>query len=418
MKSILYMLAIAVIFASCNKNGGSNSPVPNGDIVYFETNDANGNAVLAYFHKNDSTLVPLPGSPFSTGGLGIANPGQGLGPDDDDNQLRITTDKKFLLAVNAGSNSIAVFRIYDHGLLSPVAGSPFYSGGQNPVSIGEFGKYLFVVNKAVSPVADKDPDPNYTVFTIDGDGKLWPVPNSTFETTEGSSPSQALASGDGRFLFGADFLGFMAMPAVGTLRSFNIHGNGTISPVAGTPLTIPAAGGALGLWQNPRANVLYVGFPLAGMVGVYDINVSTGALTFNKSVAAGPAVCWLRTNSDGSDLYALNSAENTVSVYNTSTPASPSAIQKLVLKDAGPDYTAMGMAFPTSEDFSLSFSPSGKTLYVICQYTNPDFSLGNYNLLHVLKVGVDGMLSETTEPMPIPVSNTVRPQGLVSYDPE
>jgi hypothetical protein len=36
----------------------------------------------------------------------------------------------------------------------------------------------------------------------------------------------------------------------------------------------------------------------------------------------------------------------------------------------------------------------------------------------VLKVGVDGMLSETTEPMPIPVSNTVRPQGLVSYDPE
>jgi 6-phosphogluconolactonase (cycloisomerase 2 family) len=341
-----------------------------------------------------------------------------LGPDDDDNQVRITSDKKFLLAVNPGSNTIAVFKIREHGLLSPVQGSPFPSGGQNPVSISEMGGYLYVVNKAISPTTDKDPNPNYTVFAINEDGELWQVPSSTFETTEGSSPSQALVSRDGRFLFGADFLGFMDTPPVGTLRSFAIQTDGKIIPVTGTPLVIPQKGGALGLWQNPHGDVLYVGFPLAGMIGIYDIDGATGALGFNKSVASGPAVCWLRTNREGTYLYALNSGENTISVYNTSSPSSPLSTQKLVLKDPGPIYMVMGMPFPTSEDFSLGFSPSGKTLYVISQYTNPDFNVGSYNLLHVLKVGADGTLSESTEPMTIPVPNTVRPQGVVAYEPE
>jgi 6-phosphogluconolactonase (cycloisomerase 2 family) len=320
--------------------------------------------------------------------------------------------------VNAGSNSITVFRIYQDGSLSAVPGSPFPSGGQNPVSIGENGKYLYVVNKAINPEADNDPDPNYTAFVIHDDGSLSPLTNSTFETTPGTSPSQALVSRDGRFLFGADFLGFLSVPPLGTLRSFTIKTNGTLLPVAGTPLTIPQAGGALGLWQNPKGNVLYVGFPLAGMIGVYDIDEATGALNFSSSVASGAAVCWLRTNSEGSNLYSLNSGENTISVYSTTTPSSPSFIQKLALKDPGPDYTALGMTFPTSEDFSLSFSPSGKTLYVISQYTNPDFNVGNYNLLHVLRIAMDGKLSETTNPMQIPVPNTVRPQGVVSYDPD
>jgi 6-phosphogluconolactonase (cycloisomerase 2 family) len=415
MKNVFYILLTVVAISSCNKTGKFNPNNNNGDVVYFETNDAAGNGIMAYWHKNDSTLELIPGSPFATGGLGVANPTQGLGPDDDDNQVRITSDYKFLLAVNPGSNSISVFNIGSEGQLAAVAGSPFPSGGINPVSIGESGKYLYVVNKAIAPGADVDPNPNYTPFTISEEGKLSPVPNSAFETTAGSSPSQALGSHDGRFVFGADFLGFMDTPAVGTLRSFVINKQGGINPVAGTPYVIPEKGGALGLWQNPRANVLYVGFPLAGQIGVYDIDPSSGALNFNNSVSSGAAVCWLRTNSEGSNLYALNSAENSVSVFNTSTASSPVSVQKLALADPGPDYTAMGMSFPTSEDFSLSFSPSGKTLYVISQYTNPDFTLGNFNLLHVLKVAEDGTLSELTQPVPIPVSSTVRPQGLVSY---
>ena len=404
-----------VVISSCKKNGGGSNSNADGDIIYLETNDYNGNAILAYYHENDSTLVPLPGSPFSTGGNGIANPTQGLGPDDDDNQVRITSDKRFLMAVNAGSNTIAVFKILSNGLLKSVEGSPFPSGGSNPVSIGESGKYFFIVNKGITSVGSKTAIvPNYTTVTMDNDGRLYNVPNSTFETTPGTSPSQALVSNDGHFLFGADFLGFMDTPAVGTLRSFVINGNGTFAPVAGTPLTIPQAGGALGLWQHPASDVLYVGFPVAGMIGIYNIK-NTGALSFSNSVMSGPAVCWLRTNANGSNLYALNSGENTVSVFNSSVPTSLSSQQKLSLKNAGPLYSAMN--FTTSEDFSLSFSPSGKNLYVISQYTNPNLNLGNYNLLHVLKVNNDGTLTEPANPLALPVSSSVRPQGVVSYNP-
>ncbi|UAY52845.1 lactonase family protein [Ferruginibacter albus] len=413
MKRYLYAVAVVgLLLAACQK--GSNPSNRNVDIVYLETNDNDNNAILAYYW-NDTALVPLPGSPFATGGKGIANPTQVLGPDDNDQQVILTTDKKFLLAVNVGSNTISVFKISQYGTLTPVTGSPFDSHGDNPVSIGQKGKYIYVVNQSANVSKMTNPsNPNYTVFTLDNNGSLSHVANSTFETTAGVSPSQALVSTNGRFLFGADFLGFMNTPPVGTLRSFTISPTtGKLSPAAGTPQTIPDMGGALGLWQHPTNDVLYVGFPLAGKVGVYSINNTTGALSFETSIASGPAVCWLRTNKAGTRLYTLNSAENTVSVFNTSAAAAPAALQKLTLKNSGPLYMAMGLSFTTSETFSLSFSPSEKMLYVVSQYTNPTFGLGSYNLLHVLKVAADGTVSEPTEPLSLPVASTVRPQGVV-----
>ncbi|HEY2720811.1 MAG TPA: hypothetical protein VGI82_03740, partial [Chitinophagaceae bacterium] len=159
----------------------------NRDIVYLETNDLNQNAILAYWQKDDSTLIQLAGSPFLTGGTGIANPMQALGPDDDDNQLLITSNKNFLLAVNPGSNNISVFKIHEAGILESVDGSPFSSEGQSPVSIGQNGDYIYVVNKAVDTTSDKQNTiPNYTIFTLDQSGRLHHVPNSTVETTKGS----------------------------------------------------------------------------------------------------------------------------------------------------------------------------------------------------------------------------------------
>jgi hypothetical protein len=91
---------------------------------------------------------------------------------------------------------------------------------------------------------------------------------------------------------------------------------------------------------------------------------------------------------------------------------SPFAIGKISLKQSGPDYMAMGKTFPTSQDFGLAFSPDEKILYVICQHTNPDFSIGNYNYLHALLVAPNGMLSEPLDPVQIPVDARQRPQGI------
>ena len=414
MKRIFYLAITVLSIVSCKKT--NTIPTEKNDIVYVETNNYqnNQNAVLAYRDNGNGKLEQLAGSPFLTNGAGVSNLGQVLGPLDSDYELRVSSDGQFLLAVNSGSNTIAVFSIKPNGALQPVAGSPFPSGGQTPVSIDVSGNNVFVVNKSNDPMQATPLAPNYTTFTIDGSGTLTPVAGGKFETTPGTSPSQALVSRDKKFLFGSDFLGIMLNPPVGTLRSFTIAGTGVLTPVVGSPYVLPNSAtapdnAALGLWQHPSGNPLYVGIPLQGKIGVFNVNAATGALTLQSTVAAGKAVCWIRTNKAGDHLYALNSADNAVQVYDTSNPMSPSSVQTLELKNSGPAYG--DAAFKTSQAFSLAFSSTEKILYVVSQHTNTDFSIGNFNYLHALTVADNGMLTENTEPIQLPVANTIRPKG-------
>ena len=98
-------------------------------------------------------LTPLPGSPFATGGAGYATdidlPHFGLF--DLDQNIIANPGGTLLFSTNGGSDTIAVFNIQSDGGLIPVEGSPFPSGGKNPVNLGLAGQYLFVVNKNEDP---------------------------------------------------------------------------------------------------------------------------------------------------------------------------------------------------------------------------------------------------------------------------
>ena len=98
-------------------------------------------------------------------------------------------------------------------------------------------------------------------------------------------------------------------------------------------------------------------------------------------------------------------------MYNTSNASSPVSLGKLALQKPGPSYTAMGLTFTTSEPFNLEFSPTYKYLYVVDQYTNPNFNLENYNYFHILNVKDDGTLDEVAAPLALPVENIYRPIG-------
>lgn len=145
------VMAVTLIFlSSCDKPRQEELYSGKGKIVYVESNDYhdNQNAVLAYMNNGDGMLMQIPGSPFYTHGAGLGNPEQILGPDDQETPLITTYDGKFLLAVNSGSHTIAVFSINPNGSLSAVPGSPFPSRGQNPVSLAMSGKYVYVANKS------------------------------------------------------------------------------------------------------------------------------------------------------------------------------------------------------------------------------------------------------------------------------
>ena len=145
LPSIRFTLALALLAPSCILPGAASAQPPRArGVVYVESDDPAGNAVLAFRRHDDGSLTPLPGSPFPTGGRGIT-PTFNLGPFDSDQEVIINREHTLLFAVNGGSDSIAVFHIEPDGSLTPVDGSPFPSGGSNPVSVGLSGDDVLCV---------------------------------------------------------------------------------------------------------------------------------------------------------------------------------------------------------------------------------------------------------------------------------
>ncbi len=172
--------------------------------IYLESDigrPRNQNSVFAFSNDGSGNLTALPGSPYLTGGTGIsANGGTAF---DADQQVITNPAGTRLYAVNSHSNSIAAFTLNADGTLTTLPGSPFPSGGQDPVSPGLSGGFLAVANKNEDPNQNIDADlPNYTTFTVNADGSLTMNAGSTVDVAQGSSPSQALLSDRGHIVFG------------------------------------------------------------------------------------------------------------------------------------------------------------------------------------------------------------------------
>ena len=122
--------------------------------VYVESGESS-NAILGYRRNSAGALTLLPGAPYATGGSGIIDPSLNHGPFDNDQSVTIDHERGLLFAVNSGSNTIAVFHINpDSGRLVPVHGSPFSSGGAAPVSIGVRGDQIVIINQNLDPNQD------------------------------------------------------------------------------------------------------------------------------------------------------------------------------------------------------------------------------------------------------------------------
>jgi 6-phosphogluconolactonase (cycloisomerase 2 family) len=147
--------------------------------VFALTNSPAGNAVVVYRRAADGSLTPAGSHP--TGGLGS---GAGLGSQ---GAVIVTEDRRLLIAVNAGSDSISSFRIHHQGLqlVDTVA-----SGGTRPTSVTARGGLLYVLNAGVPN--------NVTGFRISSQGKLTPLAGSTRPLSAAStSPAQVGLSDDG-----------------------------------------------------------------------------------------------------------------------------------------------------------------------------------------------------------------------------
>ena len=315
----------------------------------------------------------------------------------------VNPEGTLLFAVNSGSNSIAVFRITPNGLQA-VEGSPFASGGSDPVSLGLKDDILTVVNKDQDPAQNANlVQPNYTTFRVWPNGELTAVENSTVSVAYGSSPSQALIASRGPFVFGADFLG-------GLLQSFRLDEDGRLRQ--NLPQALPdsvftdQAGGhlPLGMRTHPNLPILYVDITPISEVAVYRYD-EKGILSFVRTVSdSGAAPCWAVVNHTGTRLYATNTGDNSIAVYDLTDPLNPVEIQHFV------------MAATTGAVFSTVIDQSDQWIYVSSELSGTT-STPAANAFHTLKVNSDGTLTEPFSPAVLPIGGTVpvRAQGITVF---
>ncbi len=327
---------------------------------------------------------------------------------------------------------MAVFDIAEDGQLEPVPGSPFPSGGLNPVSLGLAGDVLYVVNKNEDPNRDmRGTRPNYAAFRVGADGALTPIASATHELeTPSRSPTQALIA-RGRYLFDADFGSFplpsrrtmwgdeLSQQRPSSIRAFRIQSDGSL--LAHPALEAPE--GAFdcakcldvdeddvpdplmfGLQVHPHEPLLYVGFVSAAKMGVYSFD-EEGRLSFLRTVPnSGELICWIVVNRAGTQAYTTNNGDSTASVYDLADPREPKEIQVVKLEGDGHPY-------------QIALDPSEQFLHVVKHRTFDETPVGEGNVLNVLRVNADGGLEEVpTSPLKLPVRDDLlaRPQGVVA----
>jgi len=334
----LTLLAVTVVTAAA----ASASAPAASDVVghlYVNDNTAGTNTVAAFDRHADGTLTPLHGSPFTVGGAGT---GTGIGSQ---GALQITSDGKYLLAVDAGSNQISVLRINDDGELNPVGGGPVSSGGVKPVSIAVFGSLVYVANAG-------DSGSNYTGFRLNPGGHLRPIAGSTVALPAGSSPGDVLFNSDGTRLIGAE-----VGPSV--IDSFVVGANGLLTAAPGSPFAAQGPGPFGSEFRPTDPTQLFVsnahGGAGNGTVSAFS-DGSDGTLT---SIGSSPfpdfqtAPCWVEISHDGQFLFTVNTASNSISRYAIAGDGSLSLLGS----------TSLGSANLGAEDARLG--PNGGTLWVV-----------------------------------------------------
>jgi 6-phosphogluconolactonase len=310
--------------------------------VYVNDNTSAVNTVGSFDRHADGTLTPTPGSPFVAGGIGT---GKGLASQ---GSLQLSSDGRYLLAVDAGSHQISVLRIKPDGSLKQVGGGPVSSNGANPVSIAVHGRLVYVANAGT---ATSSGDTNYTGFTLNRGGHLRPLAGSTVTLPDASQPGDVLFSRDGRKLVGTRV-------ATSLIDSFTVNRDGRLSAAPGSPFAAQGLGPFGSEFRPTNPAQLFIsnahGGPNAGSVSAFAV-APDGALT---AIGASPfpndqtAPCWVEISHDGRYLFAVNTASGSISSYAIKPGGSLKLLENTPIKAAG-----------TPEDARLS--PDGSTLWVV-----------------------------------------------------
>jgi 6-phosphogluconolactonase (cycloisomerase 2 family) len=302
------------------------------------------NSVSALSADANGSLTPIPGSPFLTGGSGI---GGGFFAA---NRITSVVVKHFLYAGNSGSDSLSAFAIDpSSGILTPVPGSPFATGG----AAGGLGISLAATPDDNFLIAASGASNTITVYSIAANGALAQVAGSPFPVGPGGSPDGIKVTPDGRFLA-------VAQPIAEVVSMFDISPTGVLTSVPGSPF--PASGQVAGVDCDCSSSHIFGG--QAGQAGsntrvsVFDIGPNGSLSEIAGSPFTGPGI-----NSnipvlspDDKILFVSNQFSDTVTVFSVATGGALTPVP-------GSPFATPGAVVPSG----MATNEAGTFLYVACR---------------------------------------------------
>ena len=333
-----------------------------GHAVFVQNNSTDGNGIAAYHRNPDGTLSYL--TTYPTGGLGGRESGAVTDPLASQGSLVLVRDAGLLLAVNAGSNTISVFRVEGEQLqltqvldsggsfptgfavrddlvyvqdgggqgavsgyriagrkLHPIEGStrtldlgntpnPFFLASTAEVGFTPDGAHLIVTTKTHGTV---------DVFSVGRDGRL------------SSTAVKNAPAGPVPFAFAFDTSGRLILNFAGTssLEAFTVNGDNTI-----TPVTAPVSDTQAALcWVTSAAGFEYTTNTASGDLSQFSIPSAGTPVLVNPIAAGGVPGATDSGAAGGSFLYVQSGTSGTVHVFAIGAGGSLTSIQVATVPD-------------------------------------------------------------------------------------
>jgi len=262
----------------------------------------------------------------------------------------LTQDHSILLAVNAGSGDISVFRV--HGAnLSLVDRVP--CGGSEPVAVAQQGNLVYVVNAGGTS--------NVTGFRLDQNGKLRAIPDSIAFLSTGNSGAASLSfSPDGQFLLVTEKL-------TNNVDAFHIQIDGTLGPIVLNPSVGP---GAFSVSLAPNGAAL---LSETGRTGGHNASaISSYAVAANGMLSAisasvptqGAATCWQTVTPDGRFVYTSNAGSATISGFSIATNGTLTPLSGTVVATLPSGSTNLDIAITADGKFLYTLNSGTGTINI------------------------------------------------------
>jgi 6-phosphogluconolactonase len=263
--------------------------------VFVMSNSAEKNEVISFVRAEDGSLQEF--RRFATGGRGS---GGTTDPLESQGALTASADGAWLLAVNAGSGELSLFRVRGADLELTDQESV---DGSEPVSVAQSGSLVYVANAGGTS--------NVVGFWL-RHGRLKEIEHSTrFLSTTASEPGSVAFSPGGKWLA-------VVEKATNSIDIFAVHADGTLSGAVMSPSAGP---GAFAAQFAPNGTLVVsetgpAGVPNSSAISSYAVQADGTLKVISASVPTlAAANCWNAITPDGRFVYTGNSGSSNTSGY-------------------------------------------------------------------------------------------------------